>query len=356
MKNNKTDLAYKKILQLIRRKNYDKFNRLPPVQEIANSIPCSTTPVHLALKILESEGILSRPKGTKKGARYYYEGDKNSKLKPVAFLFQEGASDENQVSQAIWEYLSKQGISFHSFKFPINSNLADILDYKKYSGIILYYVTLIPPEKLNFINEAKIPIVCIKGDPNYPFFGFHSDNLAGINMLITYLYQLGHRQIGYLDFQSDKFHDTTLRNGFKSTMDKFGLEGKVLSVPRKGEKIESVVQNLSKKLSNSKNFISALICNSIQLMPILLLYFERNGIIVPGDLSLASFGNSKNVEFYLKPFGINSITSIVPNYTKISEEACQALLEQIFREINTTPKQVFIEPLLIKGYSSITCI
>lgn len=348
MKPYKTDLAYKAILKLIQEGGYDRTKRLPSIKEIAKEIGFSTSPVRIAFKNLEKEGIISRPKGSKQGAGFYYEGGHIPNSKPVAFLFPEETMDGRLLSLSIRERLKPQGINLHVIEYSSNSKLEDICEFDEIRGIILYSSQLLSAETLNFLKNRKTPKVSIFGNPKDFHLGIQSDNFAGINMLITHLYQLGHRHIGYIDFDTDEFHSETLRKGFLSTLNQFGLEGKFFQIPPNGKDIEPSLQKISKELSNPRNVITALVCNGIKIIPIFLLYLERVKIIVPGDLSLASFGNCKEIEFYLKPFELKNITTIVPNHEEISEHACQLL-----KENSTSPQQIFVKPILQKGDSTL---
>lgn len=226
-------------------------------------------------------------------------------------------------------------------------NYLKLLVSKKVDGLILN--TTGKNDDFIAALSKKIPIVLINRRLfNMNFNGDFIDggNLDGVYDLTAHLIAYGHRKIGVINGDLSVSTGMERFEGFKMSMKEIGINVD-LNYPYRFDgqfTMESGYQGAAYLMGLSEPPSGIVVMNNSMTLGALK-YFRMNGIRVPEEISIVSFGNIENVELmYVKP----SIVTL--NAYAIGNKVGKVILERI---LNPTVKnrEVIITPQLIVGDS-----
>lgn len=202
---------------------------------------------------------------------------------------------------------------------------------------------------LEIFKKRGIPVVFINGnyidyDSSYVLM---DDEKSG-EMVASYLIGHGHRRIGGI-FKSDDIQGLRRYRGMEKAMRSKNIpvdENSILWYTTEG------INNIFTKeydrlfLRRFKNY-SALICYNDQIAVNSIYTFERNGIRIPGDISIVGFDNSDLCE--ASPVKLTSVTHA---RDKMGEEAADILLRLLAKGSHAElPVKTFLNSTIIERNS-----
>lgn len=207
---------------------------------------------------------------------------------------------------------------------PRNIDLViDYINKSKTPGVI-FLATEYLTGKDNFIKNIEVPMVVLDNSlRKEEFDSVLMDNRRISIQSVKYLYELGHRKIGYVKSSLEIDNLTERYVGYKEAMDSFGLEAlKPIEVtPTFSDAYKELSENFHK--INRKKY-DALVCNFDILALATLRVLKENKIKVPEDISI---------------IGVDDIaysSMVVPSLTtiKISREAlAYYVVDQLVKRI-----------------------
>lgn len=213
----------------------------------------------------------------------------------------------------------------------------------------ILFSTILNRKSLDFLQEFQIPVVLIERffqAENIGKVGF--DNYQGSRMAISYLVELGHREIVFLGSvdsmnETDNFEvDRDRLQGYKDALRQHGLapvDSRIrldqYSVHSGGQMMEDLLRMqvpFSAVLAESDN-IALGACNALY----------RNGLKVPEDVSVMGFENLLG-QYFVKP-----PTVIDQSVWEMGRQSAQLLIEHIESKEAFDSSEVLLLPKLVVG-------
>lgn len=216
--------------------------------------------------------------------------------------------------------------------------------YRNFDGVIIVCAKFEAPDVQELMN-GKIPVVTID-HVHSNCTAVSSNNFRGIEKLVRYIYEQGHRRIAYIHGQENSQVTRDRIASFFATMKELGLE-----VPdeyvRSADYLEiEEAAKQTKELLHLKN------------PPTCILYPDDTSIIggrnvimecglrIPEDISIAGYDGIRISEL-LYP----QTTTIKQDAEQIGSEAAKRLIHLIEQPQTTLIERVVIEGTLIEGQS-----
>ncbi len=220
------------------------------------------------------------------------------------------------------------------------------INFEEYSGMI-FLATEAQDSTFKELQALQIPIVVLDNMfENVDIDAVVMDNYGGIRMAIQYLYQLGHRNIGYIDSRI-KFTNTVQRlNGFKRAMDELGLRYEDHSIVEVMPTLDRAYQEMLMELQTKRSLPTAYIAGNDTMAIGAVKAFRELGIRVPEELSIIGFDDI--------PFCMmldHTLTTIRVNKEILGEYAVKLLDEKINTYSDETVK-IILRPKLVVRQST----
>lgn len=310
---------------------------LPTEQALCTEFQVSRQTIRQALALLESEHLIDRKQGSGSHIREQQEPRADRRLSiavvttyisdyifpsilreieavcsendsvPLLFATQNQFSNERKILQTLLAMEHLDGVLVEGTKTGLpNPNI------KLYQKLI----------------DKGIPLVFLHG--NYGelenSLSVMDDNAAGSRMLVDYLYNKGHRKIAGI-FKHDDIQGRQRFSGYMDAMQEYGLpleDDYILwySTEQKGSFLndgfsETWVNELPGRCS-------AIICYNDEIALQIEAHLTKNGISVPGDISIVSFDNSQYSEM-----ATPRITSLSHSKYNVGRMAAEILFNHI---------------------------
>lgn len=200
----------------------------------------------------------------------------------------------NYLSESITGTLGKNGYTMSMMYLDKNMPLSErylALERTRYVGYIVYGVEMYP-EDTEIFRRLKVP--CVFLDNPFPTVEVDSvsvDNYLGIYQAFDYLYEMGHREIGYIrskfpiicfDERIQAYWDGIARHNLRRDVD-FIMDVGYLEEDTKRD----VKAYLDKRKKLPTAFLAdndLLACRAVQV-------FKAQGLRVPEDVSVVGFDN-----------------------------------------------------------------
>lgn len=218
----------------------------------------------------------------------------------------------------------------------------------RFDGFI-WYSTDLTEQNMNLLRNCTSPLVLVHADATF-FDGKLStvicDNEQGIDLALTHLLNLGHRDIGIVMDRNRSFSEAEMRRSiFEAILKKKGLQFNVKSVIV----AEQDLSGLNRYLDNPLH--TGVIGTSESVAADMVRIAQQKGIRVPEDLSVIGFDSTEYCE------GITpKLTSVSQPLRQMGAEAAKMLIQEIsdlqserqhlvipcgldIRESTTTPKK-----------------
>lgn len=216
--------------------------------------------------------------------------------------------------------------------------------YRNVDGVVIACVKFDNPEVVELLN-GDIPVVTID-HINENCSSVLSDNVKGIESLMEYVYEKGHRKIAYIHGQAS----TTVTKARLTSFYRF-LESRELSVPD-DYVLEADYLDVSQAMACTSELLDR------KDPPTCILYpddtaligglneIRRRDLRVPDDISIAGYDGSRLSQI-LNP----RLTTIRQATSAIGMQAAKKLISTIDKPKTTFTEQIIVEGELITGES-----
>ena len=210
--------------------------------------------------------------------------------------------------------------------------------YRNFEGVAIVCADYNDPDVLELMN-SDLPVVTIDY-VHHNCTAVSSNNIQGIEDLVKYIYQQGHRKIAYIHGQENSYVTKDRLASFYRTMDELGLE-----VPDEYLETKEAARQ-TRELLNLADVPTCIIYPDDTA-----LIGGRNVIIemglrIPRDISVAGYDGTR-ISQLLHP----KLTTIRQNTELIGSEAAKRLIGTIEKPRTTLVERVVIEGSLVPGQS-----
>jgi DNA-binding LacI/PurR family transcriptional regulator len=215
------------------------------------------------------------------------------------------------------------------------------------AGIIyisgLHADTTADPERYRRLRDRGLPIVLVNGyheGIDAPFIS--NDDVASMELALTHLVQLGHRQIG-LAIGPDRFVPVIRKvQGFRASMKALlGRDDVDELVERTMFSVEGGDTAAARLIERG---CTAIVCGSDLMALGAIRAARRAGLQVPDDVSVVGYDDSPLIAFTDPP-----LTTVRQSVQAMSEAAVRALLDEIAGEPAPRAEFVFHPELVVRS-------
>ncbi len=233
----------------------------------------------------------------------------------------------------------------------INCNKARVgsmsyLEHSKYrgvDGVVIACVKFDDPEVIELI-QSDLPVVTIDHVFN-DRMAIQSNNIKGMQDLVTYIHSQGHRRIAYIHGRDSAVTRARLTSFYK-TADELGIE-----VPQ-----EYVIEGDYRKLTNAVEFTNQLL--ELEIPPTCIIYpddfaaiggmnaIKNKKLNIPEDISIAGY-DGINIAAQIEP----QLTTIQQGTKEMGRLAADRLIDLIERPRCTLVEYIVVEGNLLEGKS-----
>lgn len=174
-----------------------------------------------------------------------------------------------------------------------DSNLEEILAGLKYENTegVIFLGTEFDAGQYQILKDLDIPVVSVDNCfRNCPLNAVDMDNIDGTQQAIEYLYQKGHRKIGYLRGTMRTGSLKERGRGVEAAMKTFGLElTQVISLP---PRVAGADEEMMAYLEGKPELPTAFFADNDVIASGAMRALIRKGIRVPEDISIIGFDDS----------------------------------------------------------------
>jgi LacI family transcriptional regulator len=221
---------------------------------------------------------------------------------------------------------------------------ADIMLSQRVAGVILIPASMDLCEPL---QRRNIPLVCVaRSIPDCPVDTILLDSEAGSRMVTEHLIGLGHRRIGLIVGLWDAIVSQERFRGYQRALEDAGIPFDPDLVRYGGLTEEGGYQRALELLEPEDQPTALFITNNDMALGALRA-IQANGIQVPGELSVASFGDMPCFSLF-RP----SLTVIRQPTYELGQEAASLLLRRIRGEASPSHVIMRLAPMLVIGEST----
>lgn len=174
-------------------------------------------------------------------------------------------------------------------------------------------------ERFVAMQPNAVLLNCI--DPAYPARSLAVDNRHGVNLALNHLYELGHRQIGLI-MGAENNTESQLR--WQACQDWFQSRGLPIPPVFLGDFGVASGQKGASQLLADHPDLTALFCMNDHMAVGALHYARKQGIAVPGHLSIVGFDNNE-MAVYTDP----ALTTVAQPLEDLGAEALALALQMI---------------------------
>ncbi len=216
---------------------------------------------------------------------------------------------------------------------------------QRVDGIILCSTGQVNEDILSLV-ERNIPMVLVdRPIPHLPVHIVADDNFIGMEKLVTYLHELGHKEIGVIHGDLNTVHGKLRYDSVLQSLTKYGhtTEHQFFGDFTYEGGQRAIEYFLSKTIVPT-----AIISSNNNMTAGVLKACQNYKITIPDQLTVVSFGELE----YEWDIIIPKVTAIVQSPREIGRRAASLLLEQMNRKGQHQIVQLFIEPEISVGNSS----
>lgn len=211
------------------------------------------------------------------------------------------------------------------------------------SGIILL-ATEMEQEDFRPFADCKNPLVLLDGwSETYQMNGVCIDNIDSAFDVVSYLYNKGHRKIGYVrgDFRIKAFEDR--ETGYRRALYKHGLTPDPKYQITVGTRTDTAMEDMKKWLDGSRSVPTAFFVDNDRISYGVIQALKQAGYDVPGDVSVFGFDDLvfsavcnpqlSTVHVYKQEMGCEAVRRLISMMdgsrdVKFKTEVCTSLVER----------------------------
>ena len=229
-------------------------------------------------------------------------------------------------------------------------NTMSYLEHSKYRGVdgVLIACVNFEEAEVQELIQSDIPVVTIDHLFNNRL-SVLSDNVKGMQDLLTYIYEQGHRRIAYIYGQSSAVTDSRMKSFYKTAeelgleiYDEYITEGKYRDIPNAARNTAKYLEMKERPtcIIYPDDFAAIGGMNEI----------KARGLSIPEDISIAGF-DGINIAAQIEP----QLTTIHQDTRMIGRVAAKNLINLIEKPKSALIEHVVIEGSLVKGRSVGKC-
>jgi LacI family transcriptional regulator len=184
---------------------------------------------------------------------------------------------------------------------------------------------------------SNVPLVFVDVGPKRPrVSNIRINYLNGIRQAVQHLAALRHKKIAFISGPLALKSAISRQNAFKKAMGEIGLEVQKSLVVEGDHTLEGGVRAMQSLLSLPKRPTAVLCSNDMTALGVMHKCYKE-GLSIPGDLSLVGFDDIKLAQFVLPP-----LTTIRMSQSELAHIAFHALLAEIERETSPEDGREFL--------------
>ncbi len=235
--------------------------------------------------------------------------------------------------------------------YPVEKNNSDHQEYLNIAlnnlvdGLILLKITSADP-RLQPLFESGFPSILVNFKQDTPFCNFvDSENIRGARMAVKYLYDNGHRNIGFMKGFMAEVNAQDRYSGFIKEMKKLNLsinKNWIVTGNFDQHKAYEAVGDILKLSSRP----TALFCSDDYMAIGAMLRFKEAGLRIPEDIAIIGFDDIE-LATYVKP----ALTTVRQPMFDMGEAAARILLDLVAKKLQP-PVHRFMKVKLIKRESA----
>lgn len=216
--------------------------------------------------------------------------------------------------------------------------------YRNFEGVAIVCANFNDSSVMELMN-SKIPVVTIDYI-HHNCTAVCSNNIQGIEDLVRYIYEQGHRKIAYIHGQTGSSVTKDRITSFYRTTDELGIEVPDTYVRTAAYLETKEVARQTRELLNLENPPTCIMYpDDTSLIGGRNVIIEM-GLQIPGDISIAGYDGTRMSQL-LHP----KLTTIRQDTELIGSEAARRLIVSIEKPRTTLVERVVIEGILIPGQS-----
>lgn len=194
------------------------------------------------------------------------------------------------VTRTIEKYNYTMTMMYLDKNMPLNERYLALENFR-YAGYIVYAVEMYPEDAEIF---SKLNVPCVFIDNPFPGLAVDTvvvDNDLGIYQGFEYLYEMGHREIGYIKsrFPIPCFDER--QYAFRQCLARRGLAYREEHVMEVGYLESETEKDVERYLDDCKTLPTAFMADNDLLACRAVQVFKRRGIRVPEEVSVVGFDN-----------------------------------------------------------------
>ena len=274
--------------------------RVPDERSLAKQLNVSRTTVRRAIAGLAAQGTMTRVRGrgTFVSASRPREQDsaRSATLAIVMPPGQIGAGQSlfyHRILNGLHEAAEPRGHALLMRK--VTSPFTELAAHLNASGQVAGVVVLgiADPEILNALRRVSAPMVLVDSGPLPQGMRWDSithDAEDGAYHAVTYLLQLGHREIGLMNYVPETNASVQRQRGYERALADFGVAVRPERVLRTSLNVMSAYATMRHAFSQGVKFTAAL-CTSDELAIGVMTAARDHGLSIPVDFSVVGFGD-----------------------------------------------------------------
>ncbi len=169
--------------------------------------------------------------------------------------------------------------------------------------------------------DLRIPCVTVNLSADKFGIGVVSDDAAGVEQAVDYLYECGHRQIAYLGSDDEVEYIQNRNLGFKHGIEKHGLEAEYYNVPEFGKFPDKLYAKADKMY---KEGFRAVVTETDAFAATLMQWAYMRNIRMPDELSIIGFSNA-----YFSNICVVPLTTVAQPLDTLGNVAAKHLIDWI---------------------------
>jgi len=215
--------------------------------------------------------------------------------------------------------------------------------YRGVDGVVIACVDFSDPEVINLIN-SDLPVVTI----DHVFdnrIAIVSDNISGMNDLVQYLYDCGHRKIAYI-YGDDTAVTRNRVASFYNALRRLGVEIPESFAIAAAYRNPALSAKCTKRLLEEKDRPTCIIYPDDYSAIGGLTALNEMGLSVPEDISIAGYDG-----IYVSQIMDPKLTTIRQDTKEIGEVAARSLIRLMRDQKSTIIEKIIVPGQLLKGGS-----
>ncbi len=216
--------------------------------------------------------------------------------------------------------------------------------YRNFEGVVIVCADFDEPQVWELMC-SDIPVVTIDF-VHYNCTAVSSNNVMGIEALVHYAYQMGHRKIAYIHGQAFSSVTKERVTSFYRAMEQLGVTVREEYIRQSDYLNAQMAAEVTKELLALKERPTCILyCDDTALIGGKNVILEQ-GLRVPDDISIAGYDGTK-VSQLVHP----KVTTIRQNTEEIGKEAAIRLVNRVENPRTTLVERVVINATLLAGQS-----